>query len=135
MRRLPQMILAAVLLGVVAGSAFLPRPVSSSLRHTLQIRGGMQLSVRTLAGKTITVDVESDESVTSLKAKIQAKEGIPPEEQRIIFGGKQLDPEKTLADYDIDEESTLNLVLRLRGGDCSLKCRHHRLFTRNRWLM
>jgi hypothetical protein len=81
-----------------------------------RFRGGMQVFVKTLTGKTITVDCEPDESVESLKAKIQEKEGVAPDQQRIIFGGKQLDSLKSLSDYDIDDDSTLHLVLRLRGG-------------------
>lgn len=77
----------------------------------------MQLNVKTLTGKTITVEVEPDESIESLKNKIMEKEGIPPDQQRIIFGGKQLDALKSVSDYDLDDDSTLHLVLRLRGGE------------------
>lgn len=77
---------------------------------------GMQIYVKSLTGKTTTLDVESTDMIEEVKQKIRVKDGIAEADQRLIYGGQQLEDSRTLADYSVQKESVLHLVLKTRGS-------------------
>jgi len=76
----------------------------------------MNIKVKTLTGKEIEIDIETDDTIARIKERVEEKEGIPPQQQRLIFGGKQMLDEKKASEYNIEGGSVLHLVLALRGG-------------------
>ncbi|EON65488.1 ubiquitin-like protein 1 [Coniosporium apollinis CBS 100218] len=76
----------------------------------------MLIKVRTLTGKEIDLDIEPDYKISKIKERVEEKEGIPPVQQRLIYGGKQMSDDKTAEEYNLEGGATLHLVLALRGG-------------------
>jgi len=83
-----------------------------------EVLAKMMIKVKTLTGKEVELDVEVSDTIVRIKERMEEKEGIPPIQQRLIFGGKQMHDEKTAKDYNIEGGSVIHMVLALRGGGC-----------------
>ncbi|KAH8833202.1 ubiquitin-related domain-containing protein [Flagelloscypha sp. PMI_526] len=76
----------------------------------------MMIKVKTLTGKEIELDIDVDDPITRIKEKVEEQSGVPPQQQRLIFGGRQMNDDKTAKEYNVVAGSVLHLVLALRGG-------------------
>jgi len=93
----------------------------SVLMLLIRLQGGMQLFLKTISGKTISLNVQASDTIAKVKYQIQEKEGVPPSLQRLLFSGKQLKDEHTLSHYNLMKDSTIHLVLGLGGGGMTIK--------------
>ena len=92
------------------------RIVSTARAHTHTHTHTMQIKVKTLTGKEIELDIDATDKVARIKERVEEKEGIPPAQQRLIFGGKQMHDDKAVREFGVEGGSVLHLVLSLRGG-------------------
>ena len=107
---LHQFIRSKLVVGAV-GAVLLLAPLASTASAA-----ALQISVKSLTGRITLLDVDSGDTIKSVKEKLQAKEAYPAEQQRLIYHGQQLEDDRTLTDYKIENGDTLHLVMRLRGG-------------------